>query len=71
MVMEVKLILDELKVMKAELDYIKEHMVDVDVILTPDEEERLDESLSDLKTGKTTSLQDFEKEMKNVQGRTR
>ena len=71
MVMEVKLILDELKVMKAELDYIKEHMVDVDVILTPDEEERLDESLSDLKTGKTTSLQDFEKEMKNVQGRAR
>ena len=43
---------------------IKEHMVDVDTVLTPDEKERLEESLEDFEEGKTTSLEDFEKEMK-------
>ena len=63
-----KQILLKLDEIKSELDYIKEHMVDIDTILTPEEEERLDESLRDLKEGKTTSLEDFEREIReNVQ----
>lgn len=61
---EIKQVLEKLDVIKSELDYIKEHMVDVDSILTPEEEQRLEESMDDLKKGRTTSLTDFEKEMK-------
>ncbi len=57
-------ILGELKLIRSDLEFIKDHMVDVDTILTPEEEEQLDESLDDLKQGRTTSLDDFEKEMK-------
>lgn len=61
---ELAQVIQKLDVIKTELDYIKEHMVDIDTILTPEEEARLDESLRDFKQGKTTSLQDFEREMK-------
>jgi len=72
MATEAKQILKELKAIRTELDYIKEHMVDVDTVLTAEEEERLNESLEDFKAEKTTSLTDFEKEMKkNVQHRVR
>lgn len=65
-------VIQKLDVIKTEIDYIKEHMVDIDTILTPDEESRLNESLKEFKQGKTTSLQDFEREMKeNVKHRTR
>ena len=60
---ELKQVIQKLDVIKSELDYIKEHMVDVDTILTPDEEERLEESLHDFKAGRTTPLKVFEKEM--------
>jgi len=69
---ELKQVIQRLDTIKSELDYIKEHMVDVDTILTPDEEARLDESLMDFKQGKTTPLEDFEQEMKeNVKHRVR
>ena len=72
MTTEAKEILEELKAIRSDLEYIKDHMVDVDTILTPKEEERLEESLRDLKEGRTTSLEEFEKEMKrNVPHRTR
>ena len=61
---ETEQILKKLDVIKSELDFIKEHMVDVDTILTHEEETRLEESLKDLKEGKTISLENFEKEMK-------
>lgn len=64
MATETQLILQKLDTIKSELDYIKEHMVDVDTVLTPKEEERLEESFQDLQEGRTTSLEDFEKEMK-------
>ena len=63
MTMETKLILEKLDDIKSEIGFIKEHMVDVDMILTSEEEERLEESLSDLKEGRTTSLENFKKEM--------
>ena len=69
---ENKQILEELKEIKKDVHYIKEHMADPDSILTPEEEERLDESLRDLKEGKTTSLDEFDSEMKkNVQHRNK
>jgi len=57
-------ILRRLDVIKSELDFIKEHMVDIDMIMIPEEEKRFEESLQDLKEGRTTSLEDLEKEMK-------
>lgn len=70
MAAETQLIMEELREIKLDLDYIKEHMVDVDTILTPEEEEHLEESLQQFRDRKTTSLTEFEKEMdENVQHR--
>lgn len=65
MATETQLIMEELKEIKIDLHYIKDHMVDVDTILTPKEEERLEESLQEFKERKTTSLSEFEEEMKS------
>jgi hypothetical protein len=54
---------EELKAIRTDLDYIKEHMIDVDTILTPKEQERLDEAIEEHKSGKAVSLEDFEKEL--------
>ena len=59
----VKQMTEELKAIRTDLDFIKEHMVDVDTILTPEEEERLDEAIEEHKSGKAVSLEDFEKEL--------
>ncbi|PIO04294.1 hypothetical protein COT48_01190, partial [Candidatus Woesearchaeota archaeon CG08_land_8_20_14_0_20_47_9] len=59
-----KEILKDLKVIKKDLGFIKAHMIDADVILTPKEEARLEESLEEYRKGKTVSLEAFEKEMK-------
>ena len=55
----------ELKAIRADLDFIKEHMVDVDTVLTLQEKERLDESIIEYKSKKTISLEDFEKELES------
>jgi len=60
---EFQVVLKKLDTIQSELHYIKEHMVDVDTLLTPEEEERLEESLKEFREGKTTSFKDFEKEM--------
>ena len=59
---DTKLILKELNDIKVELHSIK-RIIDRDAALTPEENERLRESLDDFKKGKTLSLEDFEKEM--------
>ena len=64
MATELQQVLEKLDVIKSELDYIKLHMVDIDTLLTPEEEARLEESLEDYKKGQTISLEKFEKEMK-------
>jgi len=58
-----KQILNELREIRIEITFIKEHMVDADTVLTPEEESRLDESLQEFRLGESTSLEDFEKEM--------
>ena len=64
MATELQQVLEKLDDIKSELDYIKLHMVDIDTLLTPEEEARLEESLEDYKKGQTISLEKFEKEMK-------
>jgi len=46
-------ILEELKEIKSKLKFIRKHMVDIDSILTPEEEKRFNESLEEFKKGKT------------------
>ena len=55
---------EELKAIRADLDYIKEHMIDVDTILTPEEKDRLDEAIEEYNSGKAVSLEDFEEELR-------
>ena len=56
---EVKKVLDELRTIKIDIEFIKEHMVDVDTILTPEEEKRLNLSIDEFKRGRTISLKNF------------
>lgn len=59
-----KNIWEELKAIRMELEYIKEHMVDADTVLTPEEEELLEKSIWEFEEGKATRLEDFENELK-------
>ena len=56
MATEAKEILEKLDTIKADLDYIKKHMVDVDLVLTDDDLEALEEAENDLKAGRTRRL---------------
>ena len=56
-------IFDELVSIKAELSEIKEHMVDVDTILTEDERHIIKESFEHEREGKLVSLSDFKKQI--------
>ncbi|MEW5759358.1 MAG: hypothetical protein AB1779_01160 [Candidatus Thermoplasmatota archaeon] len=51
-------IIEELKSIKEDLKYIKKHMIDIDMILTPDEERILKESIDEFEKGKTKKLED-------------
>ena len=55
-------VLEELKNIKDDLQYIKENMVDVDMILTSDEVEILADSINEYKNGKTTKLDDLKRD---------
>ena len=52
-------VIQELKTIKRDLEYIKLHMVDIDVILTPEEDKILEEGLEEFEAGKTVSLSDL------------
>ena len=56
MVAEAQQILQKLDNIQSELDYIKEHLVDADLVLTDEDTESLIEAEKDLKTGKTKRL---------------
>ena len=58
-----KEVLVRLAKLQSDMEYIKEHMVDVDTILTIEEEEALEESLRELKEGKTISHKELKKEL--------
>ena len=48
--------MSELKNIRIEIEYIKTHMVDVDMFLTPEEGKKMEESLEEHKKGKTKRL---------------
>ncbi len=55
-------IIKELKAIRKDLEYIKEHMVDIDAILTSDEERILKEGIEEFKSGKTIRLEDLKRD---------
>ena len=62
-----QLILEKLEKIEKEVGEIKEHMVDVDTILTAEERIMINESIKHEKDGKLISLEDIE----NVRNKTR
>jgi len=56
-------IFDELTFIKAELNKIKEHIVDVDAIISEEERRLVHESLIHEKEGKLILLTDFKKQL--------
>jgi hypothetical protein len=58
---EEKLIISKLDMLKKEVDFIKEHILDI--TLTQDDINSLQEAEKDLREGKTTSLEDMKKEL--------
>ena len=51
-------VMKELRLIRRDLKYIRTHMVDQDMILSPEERVLLEESRQDLRAGKTRSLDD-------------
>ena len=51
-------LLQELRLIRQDLKYIKEHMIDQDMILTVEEKDLLDEGRRELRKGMTRTLDD-------------
>ena len=56
-------IYQELKELKREITFIKDHMFDPDTIMTIEESKRFEQSMKELKEGKTTPLSVLKKEL--------
>lgn len=54
--MELKIV-EKLQEIQEDLDFIKKHMVDVDMVLTVEDKKILDKSISNEKAGKLISLE--------------
>ena len=59
----IKKIYNELKDLKKEVVFIKKHMFDPDTIMTAGEARRFEQSLKELKEGKTAPLSEIKKEL--------
>lgn len=53
----------DLEFLKKEIIEIKKHVVDADTLLTPEENEELENSLKNFKQGKTKGFDKIEKEL--------
>lgn len=62
--METVNIMEKLDSIQSELDFIKEHMVDVDTILTEEDKIDLGQARNEFEQGKTISLEELKKELK-------
>ena len=49
-------LVSEIKAIRADLDYIKKRVVDIDTVLTQDDTESLQEAEMDIKEGRTKRL---------------
>lgn len=56
-------IYDEIKSLKEDVVFIKKHMFDPDAIMTSEESRIFEQSLKELKEGKTTPLSKLKKEL--------
>ena len=56
MITEAKQILEELRAIRNDLDYLKEHIIDVDLVMTDEDVKSLREAEKNLKEGKTKRL---------------
>ena len=56
-------IVNELRAIRNDLDFIKGHMVDVDSIMTEDDYLSLNEYRTEKNTGKLTSYEELKREM--------
>ena len=61
-----QIIINKLDMIKVELDYIKKRIIDEDTIMDEEDYRALEEARKEFKEGRTTSLEDLKKEMKNV-----
>jgi hypothetical protein len=59
-------VLRELRLIRQDLKYIRAHMVDQDMKLSPDENTILEESRQDLRAGKLRSLDDVTRARNNA-----
>ena len=55
--------MDKLNEIQSELGYIKEHMIDVDAILTDEDKDDINLARKEFNEGKTISLEDLKKEL--------
>jgi len=60
---DTKELLNELKIIKVNIDFIKQHMVDIDSIMTAEDYEALKEYEKEKKTGKLVSHEELKKEL--------
>ena len=63
MAIEIKSILEELKSIKLDLNYIKEHIIDIDSIMTEEDYEALLNYRKEKKLGKLISHEALKKEL--------
>lgn len=63
---EMSKILNELKEIRVDINFIKNNMIDADCVLTDEERDELKEARGEYERGETTSLEDFEKEMEQI-----
>lgn len=56
-------IYDEIRSLKSDVTFIKKHMFDPDTIMTVEECKRYEESMKELKEGRTESLSKLKKEI--------
>ena len=63
MATEIKEILEELKAIKVELDYIRENMPEKDMFLTSEEKNLLQESYNNEKEGKLISNKELKRQL--------
>ena len=63
MATEMEHMLRELKTIKTDISFIKKHMFDPDTIMTTEESRRFEQSMNELREGKTTPLSELKKEL--------
>lgn len=58
-----KKIEDDIRAIKEDISYIKDHMFDPDTVMTKEESKRFEQSMKEFKEGKSTPLSKLKKEI--------